>query len=193
MNHNSRLSLIGAAALLLSVPTVAQDKDDLATSPLVDNLATCTAIVDDAARLACFDREVGAFVGEAKDGSVKVVEKEDIDKARKKLFGYSVPDAGIFKADSKEEEEANKRLTSTITKVRQVSSKEWHIWIEEGASEHRLLRSRCAKSHRKNGTSGSKKAMLAGASRTLRSASAHPKWAIPSSSSPRQWAPIGSA
>ncbi|MEL7218541.1 MAG: hypothetical protein AAGK01_08940 [Pseudomonadota bacterium] len=81
---------------------------------------------------------MGAFVGAANEGEVKVVEKEEINKARKKLFGYSVPDAGIFKAQSKEEKEANKRLTSTITKVRQVSSKEWHIWIEEGNARWRM-------------------------------------------------------
>lgn len=141
MNHKSPIALasVGVAGLLLlGVSASAQDKDDLASSPLVDKLATCTAITDDAQRLACFDREVAVFVGAANDGEVKVVEKGEINKARKKLFGYSLPDAGIFKADSKEEKEANKRLTSTITKVRQVSSKEWHIWIEEGDARWRL-------------------------------------------------------
>lgn len=141
MNHRSPMSLTSAGLvglLLLSVSASAQDKDDIASSPLVDKLATCTAITDDVERLACFDREVGAFVGAANEGDVKVVEKEEITKARRKLFGYSVPDAGIFKADSKEEEEANRSLTSTITKVRQVSSKEWHIWIEEGDARWRM-------------------------------------------------------
>ena len=141
MNHKSTrlLTCTGiGAALLWSASASAQEKNDLESSPLVGKLATCTAITDDAERLACFDKEVGAFVGAANEGDVKVVEREEINKARKKLFGYSVPDAGIFKANSKEEKEQAKRLTSTITKVRQVSSKEWHIWIEEGDARWRL-------------------------------------------------------
>ncbi|MEM7690532.1 MAG: hypothetical protein AAF291_16070 [Pseudomonadota bacterium] len=132
------LVVAGLASLALTSAASAQDSDELASSPLVDKLATCTAITDNAERLACFDREVGAFVGAANEGDVKVVEKEEINKARRKLFGYSVPDAGIFKANSKEEKEASKRLTSTITKVRQVSAKEWHIWIEEGDARWRM-------------------------------------------------------
>lgn len=141
MNHKATKGLTGATfagLLLLGVSAAAQDKNDLETSPLVDKLATCTSITDDTERLACFDKEVGAFVGAANEGDVKVVEKEEINKARKKLFGYSVPDAGIFKAKTKEEKEANRRLTSTITKVRQMSSKEWHIWIEEGNARWRM-------------------------------------------------------
>ncbi len=138
-SHLARAATTGGLALLaLSAPLAAQDEEDLASSPLVTKLESCTTITDDAERLACFDREVGALVGAANEGDVKVVEKDEINKARKKLFGYSVPDAGIFKADSKEEKEANNRLTSTITKVRQVSSKEWHIWIEEGNARWRL-------------------------------------------------------
>lgn len=145
MNRQTATRLTGAlkgaglaTLLALGAAASAQDNDDLASSPLVDKLATCTAITDDAARLACFDREVGAFVGAANEGEVKVVEKEEITKARRKLFGYSVPDAGIFKADSKEEEEANRRLTSTITRVRQIGSKEYYIWIEEGDAQWRM-------------------------------------------------------
>lgn len=129
------LGLSGQSAL---AQDTAEATGRLASSPLVSKLETCTTITDDAERLACFDREVGALVGAANQGAVRVVDKEEITEARRKLFGYSVPDAGIFKADNKEEEEAARRLTSKITKVRQVSDKEWYIWIEEGNAQWRL-------------------------------------------------------
>ena len=137
------LGAIGAVALLGGAQaSLAQSRaeatEKLTNSPLVSKLESCTTITDDAERLACFDREVGALVGAASEGAVKVVDKEEITEARRKLFGYSVPDAGIFKADSKEEEEASRRLTSTITTVRQVAPKEWYIWIEEGNAQWRL-------------------------------------------------------
>lgn len=141
MNHQTHLALVTAAIGVVAIsgaPASAQDKDDLAVSPVVDKLATCTAITDDAERLSCFDREVGALVGAAAVGEVKIVEKEEINKARRKLFGFNVPDAGIFKTESQEEKEASDRLTSTITKVRQMSAKEWHIWIEEGDARWQL-------------------------------------------------------
>ena len=105
---------------------------------MVQKLEDCRLIQTDSERLACFDREVDVLVGATKEGSIKVGESEDIDSARRKLFGYSVPNVGIFAGDSKDEKEKAGRLTSKVTKVRKVSSKEWHFWIEEGNAKWRV-------------------------------------------------------
>ncbi|MEL7198942.1 MAG: hypothetical protein AAGL10_11570 [Pseudomonadota bacterium] len=134
---------IAAGAVSLATPSVfAQDNrsdgSQLSNSPLVGQLRGCTQISNDAQRLACFDREVGAFVGATTKGDVKVVEAEQITDARKKLYGYSIPDAGVFEAATDEDKEKNKRLTSTITRVRKVGRNEWHFWIEEGNAKWRF-------------------------------------------------------
>ena len=146
MNRCTRplASLLGiiVVGVSLSATALAQEADkkgaQVSNTPLIGKLETCTAITDDAERLACFDREVGALGGATADGAVRVVETDDIKKARKKLFGYSLPNVGLFASDGEEDEEASKRLTSTVTKVRQVSSKEWHFWIKEGNAKWRV-------------------------------------------------------
>ena len=138
------VAVTGAALLGAASITQAQDADAdpkapvIGNSPIIGKLETCTSITDDAERLACFDREVGALVGATSQGEVKVVETEEISEVRKKLYGYSIPDVGIFASETKDEKEEARRLVSTITKVRQVSSKEWHFWIEEGNAKWRI-------------------------------------------------------
>jgi hypothetical protein len=127
-----------SAATVSNAQEPSKDRPEVSNTPLIGKLETCTGIADDAERLACFDREVAALVGATNDGAVKVVETEDIKNARKKLFGYSLPDVGIFAKDDKEDEEGSNRLTSTVTKVRKVGAKEWHFWIEEGNAKWRV-------------------------------------------------------
>lgn len=145
--HRNNLWFLSAAALLacsavpaapLAAQNTAQAKQkagEMSTSPLVSKLETCTTIKDDSARLACFDREVRALVGATNEGEVKVVQTEEIEKARKRLFGFSLPKVGLFGVDKDEEV---KNLTSTITKVRKVGRNEWHFWIEEGNAKWRF-------------------------------------------------------
>lgn len=127
------------ASLMTVSPAVAQEQRQKGTSiqnsPLIGKLETCTAITDNADRLACFDREVGALVGATNEGEVKVVQTEDIAQARRRLFGFSLPNIGLF-GDASEDEIT--LLQSTITKVQQVGPKEWHIWIEEGNAQWQM-------------------------------------------------------
>ncbi len=135
-----KLSYAMGAVMCATIVTTssAQAQDDIGTSPVIDKLESCTQIEDNTERLACFDREVGAFVGATNEGEVRVVDSDQITQARKKLYGYSIPDAGIFEAKTEEEKDQNSRLVSTITRVRQVASKEWHFWIEEGNAKWRI-------------------------------------------------------
>lgn len=131
------LAIILALTLTAS-PAASQSEDDFANSALIGKIAECTKITDTAARLACFDREAGALVSAANSGEIKIVEQDSIRKARRELFGYTVPNAGLFKTDGRDDTKESRRLSSTITKVRRVSSIEWHIWIEEGNARWRL-------------------------------------------------------
>jgi hypothetical protein len=134
-------AVAASLSLAFAAPALAQEASSpgaLPDSPLVGKLETCTAISDDAQRLACFDREVGALVGASTKGSVRIVEQEEITEARRKLYGYTLPDAGIFATRTDEEREAARSLVSTITRVRQIGAKEYDIWIEEGDAVWRM-------------------------------------------------------
>lgn len=129
---------LGGAALMAIMPaslSAQEDTDGIGNSPMISKLETCMQIADDAERLACFDREVGELVGATNDGEVRVVETEEITEARRKLFGFSVPDVGLFSGG---DDDASDLLQSTITRVQKVGRNEWHFWIEEGNAKWRM-------------------------------------------------------
>ncbi len=78
----------------IAAPGLAQDA---AKSPnAVAKVFECRAIADDTARLACFDRSVAEFETARTKGDVAIVDREDVRQTRRKLFGFSIPDFGIF-------------------------------------------------------------------------------------------------
>ena len=123
------LATAGSFLILATLPTSAsaQEKSDDAQ---LGQLRECQAIVDDASRLACYDREVAAVVAASDAGDIQVVDKEDIRETRRGLFGFSLPKTGIFGGGDDKDDEV---MTSQITSVRQVGREGYRITIAEGS------------------------------------------------------------
>lgn len=123
------LATAGSFLILAALPTSAsaQEKSDDAQ---LGQLRECQAIVDDAARLSCYDREVAAVVAASDAGDIQVVDKEDIRETRRGLFGFSLPKTGIFGGGDDKDDEV---MTSQITSVRQVGREGYRITIAEGS------------------------------------------------------------
>lgn len=111
---------------------------DMSNSVLIESLEQCRAIADDSARLQCFDREVGALVTATNEGEVRVVDSNDLKKARRGLFGFSLPKLGIFGGNNGDEN--LEALTSTVTRVQPLGNSEWYFWIEEGDAKWQIKR-----------------------------------------------------
>lgn len=60
------------------------------------SLAHCRTIQADSARLACFDAAAIAIDSAVKAKDVTIVDRQDIRKARRSLFGFSVPHIPLF-------------------------------------------------------------------------------------------------
>ena len=105
------IALVGLAS-----PALAQDD-----SPgYLDRLATCRSIEEPDARLACYDREVGA---------VRLVDREEVRQTKRKLFGFTIP-KGLFGSDDKEDMDL---LETTITRVAPYGRSGYLITTEEGS------------------------------------------------------------
>lgn len=133
-----RLALaIAASMLVLSGALAAQDKRP-AGDPL-DPLRTCRAIAADAERLACFDRVSGTLVAAADEGELSVVNREEVRKTRRTLFGFALPDLGIFgrgdKAKEKDAADEIEVLNTTVASSRstadgiEVTTAEGAVWL----------------------------------------------------------------
>lgn len=136
IGYLSSLAAITLAAITLgaATPLAAADKEEALPRSL-EKLAACKAIVDDAARLACYDRETGALVTAASEGEVKVVDKEDAKTIRRSLFGFQVPQIALFSSKNEKGEDTSidEILNSKITAVTQLPRGNYRITITEGA------------------------------------------------------------
>ncbi|MET0374479.1 MAG: hypothetical protein ABW128_09505 [Rhizorhabdus sp.] len=84
-----------------------------ATAPrLIDDLAACRAITAPDARLACFDRTATAVVEARNDKAIVVLDRGEVQKAKKSLFGFSLPSIKLF-GDGKDDAQL-KQLVGTM-------------------------------------------------------------------------------
>lgn len=154
-NRAAAAALMASAAVLMiaAAPLAAQDDKD--ESGYVAALRACQGKTDPAERLACYDTAVAAVVDASSEGEVRLVDREDVRETRKKLFGFSLPDLGIFggKSDKEDPEQAEEftTLNTTITGVRS-SGKAYVLITAEGAewqldeTPARLMRPRAGQS-----------------------------------------------
>lgn len=129
--------LAGAIALAgTAAQALAQDgpgpRGNTEREDVLAQLKTCQSIEDDSQRLACFDAQVAGLVAANEAGDVRLVDREDVRRTRRQLFGFSVPDVGILQGDGKDAE-AGDTLTTTITSVRYGPRRRIEFTTSEGA------------------------------------------------------------
>lgn len=79
---------------------------------LIDDLAACRSIAAADARLACFDRTAKAVIEARDDKAIVVLDRGEVQKAKKSLFGFSLPSIKLF-GDGKDDAQL-KQLVGTI-------------------------------------------------------------------------------
>lgn len=119
------LRMLLAAAALVAAPALSAQQ----SSP--DQLAAlrgCVDVADDEARLACYDKEAQTVLAAVDTGDVRIIERQEVERTRRSLFGFTLPKLGIF-----DEEEAPDTLETTITGVRSIGLDAWAIQVAEGS------------------------------------------------------------
>lgn len=129
------LLVLAAAAVALQTPTLAADQAGRSRdSAYLAALKACQAETGDAARLACFDKAVATMLAASEQGELRVVDREEVRETRRKLFGFSLPDFGIFGGGQRDDAEPKvENLQTTIAKVRASDKGGWVLVTAEGA------------------------------------------------------------
>ncbi|WP_143182890.1 hypothetical protein [Parasphingorhabdus marina] len=120
---------------MIATPALARDdKEDDAPPAIFQAVIDCKDVSDPTARLACYDEKVAALESAQASKQVVVADREQIKKARRGLFGFSLPKIKLFGGgdDDKDEKEEFKELTTKIKSVRQNYRGLYIITIEEG-------------------------------------------------------------
>ena len=87
-----------------------------AENPLVKALEACRQIKDAAQRVACYDAASAALVNATNSGQVSVVDRNEVRRARRSLFGFPLPRLPWFSGDDSQND-PDDRLDSTIRSV----------------------------------------------------------------------------
>lgn len=108
----------------------------IAPANAVAKVTECRNIASDAARLSCYDQAVAALDNAVSHHDLTVIDKEDVHRARRSLFGLTMPNLTVFGMGNKQEEAYAPDLVmldTTVRAVRPVSYGKWDMETEEHA------------------------------------------------------------
>ena len=96
---------------------------------LFTKLLDCRAIADSAQRLACYDQSVGAVEEAEKKKDLVVVDRKGIRETRKSLFGFTLPNIGLFTGDKGDDKDEISEISGTVESVRRTKGGDWAIRV----------------------------------------------------------------
>ena len=127
-----------AAGTALARAAVQEMPADSGGARVVRSFTQCRAITDAAARLDCFDKAAEALDRAVASKDVQIMDRGDVRRARRSLFGFNLPQIGLFGGgeDSGTPEEAFVEINTTIAATRLLNDKrvEFRLADESGAT-----------------------------------------------------------
>ncbi|MEA3390654.1 hypothetical protein [Sphingobium sp. CCH11-B1] len=128
---------LGTAAMIgtsYAAPKAQQPRPEIFT-----NLLQCRSIADGPSRLACFDRQVAEMDAAAQRDEVVVLDRGELKKTRKTLFGFSFPKLPFLGGDDEREDGTDRpddgvsHIEAKIAALRSAGYGKWQIGLEDGA------------------------------------------------------------
>lgn len=93
------LGTIGGAMFLAAAAVAAKQPEAAPPPPQVSALLACQSITQSAERLACYDKAAAGISEAVAKKDIVVYDRESVRKTKRGLFGFSIPDLGIFGGD----------------------------------------------------------------------------------------------
>lgn len=112
-------------------PALAQTVASSPSAP-VARVMECRKLVDPQARLSCYDGTVDSLSKALSGGSLVVVDREDIRRTRRSLFGFSLPRLPFFNGDNSQND-TPAEIIATIASVKALPNDMWSIVLDSGA------------------------------------------------------------
>lgn len=124
-----RFSPVLFLALLAAQPEFAQ-ANEAARPDTFRNLIDCRSIADARQRLACYDRQAAALDAAESRKELVVLDRAQVRRTQRSLFGLALPDLKIFGDGSGE---AEKEIITTIKRAWTHSTGKWAFELADGA------------------------------------------------------------
>lgn len=113
-----RAPLFILAIALAPLPAFSQEPP-AARPPALTRMLDCRAITAPEQRLACFDREVAAFQAAETARELVVLDRQELRRTRRGLFGLTLPSLGIFGDGGADDPEVVNEIESTLRGISQ--------------------------------------------------------------------------
>lgn len=127
-------SFLIALAAMTPVAAAAQTGMPAAGDPgQLAPLLACRGESNEQARLRCYDAAVAGIATATQSGSLVVIDREEVRRSRRSLFGFSLPRLPFFRGDRSHEDEEQEEIQTTLVGARQVQSNRWNLELEGGA------------------------------------------------------------
>jgi len=104
MNARRLTAMMGSGALLVGAwgtACLSADKAPQARAPELQAVVDCRGVADRDARLNCYDAAAAKLDQAEAAGQVVVVDREQVSKVRKDVFGLTLPSLSIFDASTR--------------------------------------------------------------------------------------------
>lgn len=97
----------------------------------LQGLARCTTITDNAQRLACYDQAAAALVAAEQRSDIIVVERQQLEQARRAMFGFSLPDLPLLRGHGKVA--TIDQIDGVLASASADSSAQWLFRLRDGS------------------------------------------------------------
>lgn len=98
----------------------------------VRGLAECRKLVDGTARLACYDKAIGAFEAARVGGELVIVDRDQVHAMRRRAFGLALPSLDILPR-RRGEDARLQQVTLKLVAASHDSSGRWSMRADDGA------------------------------------------------------------
>jgi hypothetical protein len=136
MSNIMRVRTLFCVILLHSGVNSAANAADKAAPPrpeVFQKLVDCKALTDSAARLACYDARVAEIDAAERNADVVVVDRAQVKKANRGLFGLGLPKFGaLFGRDNEKDEEVSE-IEAKIKSASVDRAGNWTLTLDDGA------------------------------------------------------------
>ena len=138
MKRLATATFLNLGLIMALIPAAALAKDKQAGDPppaVFQAVIDCRTIGDSAARLACYDASVATLADAQKSDDLFVASKDDMRKARRGLFGLSLPRISIFGGDEDDPEDKLqvKEIDALLSAVGGGIGR-WALTLDDGAT-----------------------------------------------------------
>lgn len=118
--------------LLLILASSAEASTPQTGPTVIAKVVECRSVASASDRLACFDREVAALDTAQAAGDLVTLDRQQVRKTRRSLFGLSLPDLGVL-GDDKPATGADTQIESKLRSASRNALGKWTFELEDGA------------------------------------------------------------